>query len=212
MSHVQAEFSGIDRLELIELVHRARSGHVEALDELLGTIRPAVRRLAHQSLDRNNHPTRRSDASDVTQATLLDVALGLSQFLGTTEPEFQVWLKQVIERNVLDEVRKHLAVIRHAGKERSLDDLAAGRDPIAARLTADQPTPSKGLMRSENEQMMQEVLSQLPDEIKMIIVLRDIEGWPMDAIAERLGCSERTAYRRYSKAIEDLADLLPDDL
>ena len=201
-----------ERDRLVSLIRQSRKGNTESLEELLATVRPRIRCLAQQRLDGKAHLKARFDASDVTQATLIDVVRDLGTFLGTTDVEFLSWLRRILERNVIDIVREHLeAEKRDARKENSLNDSSAGGTPLAQRVSVAAETPSWGLMRNEERSLVQQALSDLPDELSEVIRLKDIDGLSMPEIATRLGYNLRTAYRRYSEGVAALAEILSDN-
>ena len=60
---------------------------------------------------------KREDESDIVQHTLMDATRGLPEFRGETEAEFEAWIAKLLERNILQSVRRHTADKRDVRRE-----------------------------------------------------------------------------------------------
>ena len=60
---------------------------------------------------------KREDESDIVQHTLMDATRGLPEFRGETEAEFEAWMSRLLERNILQSVRRHTADKRDVRRE-----------------------------------------------------------------------------------------------
>src|SRR5262245_61652760 len=63
------------------------------------------------------------DPSDAVQQTLVQAWQGLGEFRGQSEAELRAWLRQILNRCLVDMARHGAAAKRNAAKERSLDVL-----------------------------------------------------------------------------------------
>lgn len=161
-----------------DLLLRAQRGEADALGELLDIQRPDLRRLADRLLD--DRIRGRLDASDLVQQTCLSVHKRMAEFEGTDPAQFVAWIRQVHEHNVRNAIRDHL----HAGRR------AAGREqPLGEVDAADAAaeTPSRRLIRSEDETRLRDALERLPPDEQHALRLRYIEGRTIADIAEDMG-------------------------
>jgi len=71
------------------------------------------------------------------------------------------------------------------------------------RLTAD-VDPAAQLERGELEAALQRAITELPEERRIVVVLRDLEGLPYDEIAEALDLPVNTVRSRLHRARLDL--------
>jgi RNA polymerase sigma-70 factor (ECF subfamily) len=58
--------------------------------------------------------------------------------------------------------------------------------------------------------LVEQVLAQLPEESRIVVVLRDLEGWPYRDIAEFVGASEGTVMTRHCRAMQRLKTALEE--
>jgi RNA polymerase sigma-70 factor (ECF subfamily) len=87
----------------------------------------------------------------------------------------------------------------------SLDDQPNGVGSGPARgVIALTPTPEQALQSKEEEGAIQQALGKLSREHRSIIVLRDIEGFSYNEIADVLGVSIGTVKSRLARARSDL--------
>jgi RNA polymerase sigma-70 factor (ECF subfamily) len=92
-----------------DLLHRARHGDREAINELFSRYLPSLRRWARGRLPRWTRDVR--DTDDVVQETLVQTLKHLGSFEPRHEGALQAYLRQALVNKVRDEVRR---VGRHA--------------------------------------------------------------------------------------------------
>ena len=66
------------------------------------------------------------------------------------------------------------------------------------------PTPEQALQTKEQEQAIVEALGKLSSDHRSIVILRDIEGFSYNEIADVLGISIGTVKSRLARARSDL--------
>src|SRR5713101_2993626 len=123
----------------------------------------------------------REDAEDVVH----DVFVGLPDSLQRYEERgsFAAWLKRVTARMALMRLR--------SGKRRrevSLDDAAGQAEPP----------------RASERDGLQAAVDTLPNHLRSVLVLKEIEGYAHAEIAELLGISEGASRVRLSRALKRL--------
>ena len=161
-----------------------RSGDPAALAQAYEEHAPAVRRIAWRIL--GNRP----DTDDVVQ----DVFLGLPEAMRhyTEQGSFAAWLRTLTARTALLRLRR-----ASRRREEPLVDEAPGHpgirepaDAIAARLT------------------LAAALARLPDDLRLVFVLKEMEGYSHAEIATLLGIRVGTSEVRLHRAFKRLRAIL----
>jgi RNA polymerase sigma-70 factor (ECF subfamily) len=87
-----------------DLLHRARLGDADALNELFARYLPSLRRWARGRLPRWTRDLR--DTDDVVQETLVQTLKHIGDFQPRHEGALQAYLRQALVNRVRDEVRR----------------------------------------------------------------------------------------------------------
>lgn len=129
------------------------------------------------------------DPSDIVQQTMLEAVRGWPQFRGRTDAALAAWLRQILARVLLHEIRRFEGTKgRDIAHEVSLDQaLAESSRRLADALSAPGSSPSEQAGRHELELRLADALAQLPADYAEVILLRNVEGLPHDEIARRMG-------------------------
>jgi RNA polymerase sigma-70 factor (ECF subfamily) len=186
------------------LLSQAVAGDKDALGKLLELHRGYLRALAQREI--NGGLEARLDASDVVQQTCLSALRNFGDFQGRAVGEFMVWLRRIHERNIKDEIRKHvLAEGRAIEKEQPL---AAGgvRDFAAA-----EPSPSARALANEQAVILTHALEVLPELQRDAVRLRHLEGLALSEIADRLGRTEDAVAGLLKRGLRTLREQLNED-
>jgi len=172
-----------------------------APEALLEIYRPWLREMAAAELPESLRT--RLDASDVVQDTLVEIARDLPDFAGTSRPELEAWMLQILRHQLLDEVKFH------GRQRRSLRREVQGAD--FSRFASTVPTGSSLVRRREVRQQLGQLLEQLPEHYRTVILLRQQLDLTFAEIGERTGRTADAARMLWGRAILRLAELLPRD-
>lgn len=192
-----------------ELIQQAQRGDAGAVDELLARHREPVRRMIGLRLDRAIAP--RVDASDVVQDVLLEASKRLAEYLRDPSMPFHLWLRCLAQDRVIDAHRRHRkAQRRTVDKEKRLHKEWADRSSmeLAAQLIDHELTPATAALRHELEGRFREVLEELGDDDREIILMRHFEQLSNQEVAQTLGLTEAAAGMRHLRALRRLKTLL----
>jgi RNA polymerase sigma-70 factor (ECF subfamily) len=192
-----------------ELIQQAQHGDAAAVDELLARHREPVRRMIGLRLDRAVAP--RVDASDVVQDVLLEASKRLAEYLRDPSMPFHLWLRCLAQDRVIDAHRRHRkAQRRSVDKEKRLHKEWADRSSmeLAAQLIDRELTPATAALRHELEGRFQDVLEELGDDDREIILMRHFEQLSNQEVAQTLGLTEAAAGMRHLRALRRLKTLL----
>jgi RNA polymerase sigma-70 factor, ECF subfamily len=165
-------------LNATELAERARDGNADALAELYALYGRALMALAFR-LTRSQ-----ADAEDV----LHDVFLGLPEALRQYEERgsLESWLKRVTARVALSRIRSH----DRACEVPLQDDVASPLSTAADRLG--------------DLVAVQRAIDALPEALRIVFVLREVEGYSHREIADLLDLTTNASEVRLHRAIRSL--------
>jgi RNA polymerase sigma-70 factor, ECF subfamily len=124
-------------------------------------------------------------AMDIAQDTFVKLMSRIQQYRG--ESSFESWLYRLVVNSCLD----------HRRRRRKLMPMV---EEFFDLFRARQETALEDLLREETQQQVQQVVSRLAPEHRMVVVLRYTEGLSYEEIAEVLGCSRGTVASRLNRA------------
>jgi RNA polymerase sigma-70 factor (ECF subfamily) len=84
-------------------------------------------------------------------------------------------------------------------------------DPWAERLAADEVGPDEWVVRADLAARCEAAVAQLPEDSRMVVVLRDVEGLSTKDVAQLLGISENVVKVRLSRAHARLRAMVSDE-
>jgi RNA polymerase sigma-70 factor (ECF subfamily) len=171
------------------LVERVRKGDVRAFDLL-------VRKYRHKILgliSRYVHDW--SECEDVAQEAFVRAWRALPAFRG--ESAFYTWMYKI----AVNTAKNHLVAQGRRPPADDLDADTAVQIEAGARLR-DEATPERELARHEIERTVFETVEALPEELRVAITLREVDGLSYEEIAERMGCPIGTVRSRIFRARE----------
>lgn len=170
------------------LVERAKKGDVEAFEQLISQHQKTVYNIAYRLT--GNH----EDASDVAQEAFIRAYSSLADFRG--DSSFATWLYRIVNNACLDELRK-----RKRQRLTYIDQTVSVDDGEISRQIADTAGgPEEALERVEIQRAVQESIDQLDYEYRIVLVMRDIQGYSYNEIAETLGLNLGTVKSRLNRA------------
>jgi RNA polymerase sigma-70 factor (ECF subfamily) len=168
-----------------ELVKLAQAGDNRAFDELVRRYENKVYRLAFKILRHED------DAGEALQDAFLSAYRGLKNF--KADSTFSTWLYRVATNAALMKYRKRRD--GHVSLEQSQShDWSA--------------LPDDELLTGELDDILSEGLDRLPDELREVFVMRDIEGLSNSDVAERLRLTVPAVKSRLHRARLQLRDRL----
>ena len=162
----------------VALVERLRSGDESAFAELVARYQPRLLRLA------TSVTGRRDVAEEVAQDTWLGVVRGVERFEGRST--FKTWLFHILMN------RAHTAVGREIRAGRPDDTVGERFDSSGAWATPPVPWSDQVDDRVVAEVLaprVHDLLAQLPEAQRTVVVLRDVEALSADEVASLLGLS-----------------------
>jgi RNA polymerase sigma-70 factor (ECF subfamily) len=171
--------------------------------EVLEPFRKYLTVLAELHLDRRVRG--KLDAADVVQQTMIRAYSALAE-LRDDRPEVLVaWLRRILARTLSDAVKHYERDKRDMALERSIEaDLNRSASGFAAWLAADQTSPSGRAERNEELLRLVAALSELPELMREVVVLKHCQGWTLPQISARIGRSVPAVASLLRRGLEEL--------
>ena len=177
---------------LRSLVERARAGDTSAFEEIVRITSPACYALALRLVG-NEH-----DARDVMQEAYLRAFRSLRRFRG--DAGFATWLHRITVNCAASLVKgRQRTVCDH------LDDFGDCVELIEHRADGN---PESAASTAMDRESLVAALLELPDPLRLVVVLRDVYDLSHRDIARELGISQAAAKVRLHRARRRLRDRL----
>ncbi len=181
------------------LVQRTLAGEQRAFELLVIKYQRRVERLIGRMV-------RDVDlVEDIAQETFIRAYRALAQFRG--DAQFYTWLYRIAvntAKKQLLELKRDPLVFSSQLKSGD-DDETSGAEREPSLGMADTETPDAVLASKEIAEAVNAVMESLPEELRMAITLREIEGMSYEEIAEALDCPIGTVRSRIFRAREAIS-------
>jgi RNA polymerase sigma-70 factor, ECF subfamily len=194
-----------------ELVDAARQGDRAAFRVLFERYHRRAYALAH-GVVRNP-----DDALDVVQDAFIKAHRYLDKFEGTSS--FYTWLYRIVMNLAIDHLRKtrRARAVDFTDRTVQEDDTRVGDDELVPRILGGHP--GRALQDKEIRARIEQALSELSENHRAVLVMRELEGLSYEEMAQVMGCSKGTimsrlfhARRNMQKRLLDLYDASPEQL
>lgn len=140
------------------------------------------------------------DVDDLAQEVFVKVYHSIKALKDRTQ--FKSWLHSIAVSVYIDEHRR-----RKKLQERFVSD-----ERLLESQTDPNENPGYYLERQELHRRLQEAITELPEEFKVVIVLREIQGFSYEEIAKTLKCSIGTVRSRIFRGRQLLQQMLKEQL
>lgn len=123
------------------------------------------------------------EAEEILQETFLAAFRAIHSF--RAESGLHTWLYRIATNAALMRLRRQRNVA-------SLDELMAQdteEEPQPLQLVDWQPQPEEAALTAETRAMLEAALQRLPEAMRVVVLLRDVQGLSTDEVAEVLGLS-----------------------
>jgi RNA polymerase sigma-70 factor (ECF subfamily) len=183
-----------------ELAERAAAGDDAAFELIMRRHNRLLFRTARSILRVD------AEAEDALQEAYLRAWRALPTF--RAEAKLSTWLVRIVRNEALGRLR------RHDGNVIQLDPTADTADPDAEQSMEDDPDqrPECVAMRSDVRRLVEARIDALPDAFRTVFVLRAVEEWSVEEIAEALQLPEATVRTRHFRARSLLREGLSRDI
>ncbi len=187
----------IDEKKLIQL---AKDGKRSAFDAL-------VKSCAHNIYNLAMRLTRGdvSASQDIAQDAFVNAYRNIDKFKG--DSTFSNWVYRIAVNTWKNRVRyeKRRLFSKHSSidEERETEDGIISRDPEDTKLS-----PEGELDKKDRDEGINKALAELPEKMRVIIVLKDIQEMSYEEIGDILDISQGTVKSRLSRARDTLREII----
>ena len=175
------------------LVRQVLGGNTALFELLMRRYNERVYRAA-RSIVRDEH-----EAEDVMQQAYVNAFTHLRQFTGAAR--FSTWLTRIA-------INEALARVRRQGRYEAVDAELSSVEPLMTHNPAD--NPERQAFAHELGGLLECAIDSLPNGMREVFVLRDVEGLSTLEVADCLGVSEDVVKTRLSRGRALLRRLLMD--
>ncbi len=178
----------IDQLDE-ELVLRVQQGDKSAYDILVVRYQHKIIQLV------NRYVKDHSEAQDVAQEAFIKAYRALGSFRG--DSAFYTWLYRI----AINTAKNYLVSRSRRNSDYHIDVQDAEAVENAPQLQG-LDTPERHLLSEEIVKTIQAAIENLPEEMRVAIMLREFEGMSYEEIAEAMDCPVGTVRSRIFRARE----------
>lgn len=166
-----------------ELIKRSQRGDTDAFQKLAQSYKSRIYSLALRML---GNPT---DAEDAAEESVIKLYYSMKKFRG--QSSFSTWVYAVTRNTCLDMLRKN-------EKKRTDIDL----EEVEYFITSHDGDPEEASERGHKVAFLKKAINSLPEENRKTLILREMDGYSYEEIAELLNVSVGTVKSRISRAKE----------
>ena len=186
------------------LVTELRAGSEEAFSWLIERYHQPIYSLLARTLQ------DRADAADMTQEVFVKIFRGIGSFHG--ESTLRTWIYRIALREASNQRRWWM---RHKQQEIPIEqEIGEGYGSSALRLkdTLVDPgeSPFEMAVRAEDRARVESALQMVPEPYRTTLILRDIEGFVYEEVAEMQGVNLGTVKSRLVRGRAMLKTLLTE--
>jgi RNA polymerase sigma-70 factor (ECF subfamily) len=170
-----------------DLVARCRQGEDDAWRELVDRFGPRVYAIAY------HFTLKREDAEELSQEIFLKLFENLHRYDGGFP--LVAWILSV---------SRNLCIDRYRRRKREKSFRFVSDEAVTGLLKSDDD-PATMALKKERTQMLFSALSEIPEDLAEILVLRDLNGLAYDEIGKALELPEGTVKSRLFRARSEVA-------
>lgn len=177
-----------DQLSDLEIIERCLNHDETAWEQIIARYKRKVFGIAFKFTGRFE------EAEDLTQEIFLKVFKALATY--KKEQDFSWWLVSISRNACID-------YYRSVKRERKV--LSENLDRIK-EFKFDGLSPQGNMEAAERSRMLRQRLSELPEDLRVVLILRDLKGLSYKEIADQLGLVEGTVKSRIHRGRAELAE------
>ncbi|MBQ9267543.1 MAG: sigma-70 family RNA polymerase sigma factor [Clostridia bacterium] len=180
-----------------ELVRRAKDGDLKAYEEIISLYEKKVFSTIYYMVKNDN------EIEDIAQEVFIKIYKNLGNF--KEESTLYTWIYRITINVCIDEIKKRKKVVY-------LDETIDTEDgEMELQLPDESKSPSEIVEENDLKERLERCIRKLPENQRIMIVLRDIKGFTYMEIAEMLKMNLGTVKSKINRARASLKELLDED-
>jgi RNA polymerase sigma-70 factor (ECF subfamily) len=180
------------------LIRDAQRGDLDAFNTLVLAYQTQAYNVAYRVMGEADA------AADATQEAFISAYKNIRSYRGGS---FRAWLLRIVTNACYDELRRRKR--KPAVSLEALTVVDSGPDATGeAQLVSDVESPEAHAQRRELADAIQECIEGLPDDMRMVVVLSDMQALDYSEIALSLNIALGTVKSRLSRARARVRDCL----
>lgn len=178
------------------LIDKAKAGDIAAFEQLIECYQRKIYNIALRIVGNYD------DANDLAQEVLIRIYKSIGSF--KQQSSFSTWIYRITTNVCLDDIRK-----RKNRKVISLDEeIKLDDGEMKRQIVSDDLLPEDVAEKSEMRKIVNDAINRLSEEHRIVIVLRDIQGFSYEEISQIVKCPEGTVKSRINRARQVLKNIL----
>ncbi|MEQ9210018.1 MAG: RNA polymerase sigma factor RpoE [Pseudomonadales bacterium] len=177
----------------IQLVKRVQKGDKQAFDMLVLKYQYKVQAVISRFVK------DQSEVQDVAQEAFIKAYRAIQSFRG--ESQFYTWLYRIAVNTA-----KNYLVTRNRRPPNDDIDIGDAENYGGSEYLKDNDTPEGEMYRGELEEVVFKALSELPEDLRTAVTLREMEGMSYEEIASIMDCPVGTVRSRIFRAREAITE------
>jgi RNA polymerase sigma-70 factor, ECF subfamily len=137
------------------------------------------------------------EIEDVMQETYIKAYQHLKQFEGKSQ--FSTWITRILINQANHSLNKEKRVKNH---------IVTSSEDIPDIKPSSEPTPDQNLMNDEMKKYLEQAIDELPDSLRSVYIMREVEGLSVNETSEALSISIENVKTRLHRAKSTLKDSL----
>ena len=179
-----------------EIIAKVLAGDVNSFEIIVKKYEKMIYNLA---MSKTNN---RENAEDISQECFLRAYKMLASY--RTDSAFSTWIYRICQNLIFDFYRKEKKI-----KTVSLSVADEyGEEPQQKELPDFESDPAEQILRTEKIEKIREIINSLPEDLREIIVLRDLNNISYVRISEMLDIEIGTVKSRLNRAREKLKNYI----
>lgn len=177
-----------------ELIEKYKNGEVDNLRILIERYTSHIYNYSFRFVGEMNAP-------DVTQEIFIKVWKNLKNF-NQSKSSFRTWIFTIARNTIIDFLRKKKSIV--------FSDLDNEDEIFEETLVDESSLPSEVIKKIEDKKILNDLLSNLPDKYKEVLILYYQEEMTFAEIGEMLNKPLNTVKSYHYRAIQKLKELAPN--
>jgi RNA polymerase sigma-70 factor (ECF subfamily) len=177
---------------------QSKSGDLESFERLIEKYQHVAYNIAYRMVGNEE------DAKDITQEAFIKVFKSIASF--REDSSFSTWLYRIVMNTCKDELRKKkLKVI-------SIDrDIEVGESSVSFEIPDHTYSPEVVYEKKQLHAMLSQALTDLPEQNRIVVIMRDVQGFSYEDIAECINIPVGTVKSRINRGRHMLREMITKD-